>query len=772
VSRTITWTSDTTAPVITATGTTLTLACNPTAAAIDAALGTATATDGCGPVTPTASTGNVTTTGCSRSQTRTWTATDACGNAALSVSRTITWTSDTIAPVITCPGNITQGACNNIVTYTATATDNCGPVTPTFSIVSGSTFPIGTTTVTVSATDACGNTGTCSFTVTILPAPTATCSNSGSISCLNPTATLSVNGCVPAANTSYTWTGPNGFNSTQQCPTVSDSGTYVVTITDLSGCTASCSTHISRNTTVPACNIGNVNPSNLICNTGNYTISTSLNPSLYTFSWTMTVDGNPPGWGIVGSNTGQTITFSSGNCGSAGFLVHFTLTVTDISNGCTSTCTTTVAPGAPACNVDIRPPVLLNCVVSSQYLLASYATDILNPIFMWTRNGVPFGAGINDGVGLDSILITLPGTYRFSITDPVNEANSCFAEVIVSQNMTQPSCSLNPPSTMPDCGSSGNTLCVNVTGSVSYQWTLTGGAGWIITTGANSSCVTYNAGSDSATFMLVVTNTLSGCSDTCSVIVHCVSPYWGCTLGFWKNHPAIWNDASDPISQCLATAIANMGGSYSGNGTTSSSFMTTFGLTPAQMTAAGYAPSLTLLQALNLGGGGFQKLARQGVASLLNTCGLSGNFIYNSTQVLVNIHNAIVNGSAEPLASQLASANETQPDNCPPGGPADPHSESLHPNIVANDEATIQAYPNPFSTKTTIEFSFTYPVEGVTLDVFNQNGTMITSLFKGNVEAGEIYKLDLDGSKLVDGIYFYRITTPDKVYNEKLILIK
>jgi len=484
----------------------------------------------------------------------------------------------------------------------------------------------------------------------------------------------------------------------------------------------------------------------------------------------MTVDGNPPGWGIVGSNTGQTITFSSGNCGNAGFLVHFTLTVTDISNGCTSTCSISVAPGAPACNVDIQPPVLLNCLVSSQYLLASYATDILNPTFMWTRNGVPIGAGINNGTNLDSILITQPGTYRFTVTDPVNSANTCFGEVTVIQNTSQPTCTLSPPSTMPDCGSSGNTLCVNTPGPISYQWTLTGGIGWVITSGGNSNCVTYSAGSDSATFMLIVTNTLSGCSDTCSVIVHCVSPYWGCTLGFWKTHPAIWNDASDPISQCVANAISSQGGSYSGNGTTSSSFMTTFGLTPAQMSAAGYPVNLTLLQALNLGGGGFNKLARQGVASLLNTCGLSGNFIYNSTQVLTNMHNAIANGTPEPIATQFASANETQPDNCPPGGPADPHFN--RPGIVANDEVTINAYPNPFSTKATIEFSFTYPVADVTLDIFNQQGGKISTLFKGDVDAGVIYKLELDGDKLIDGIYFYRLTTPDKSYNEKVILIK
>src|SRR5207249_7533398 len=99
VSRTVTWTEDTTPPVITATGTTLTLGCNPTATQINGALGTATATDNCGPVTPSFTDGAVSTSGCGRSQTRTWSATDGCGNTA-TASRTVTWTEDTTPPAI------------------------------------------------------------------------------------------------------------------------------------------------------------------------------------------------------------------------------------------------------------------------------------------------------------------------------------------------------------------------------------------------------------------------------------------------------------------------------------------------------------------------------------------------------------------------------------------------------------------------------------------------------------------------------------------------
>ena len=56
-----------------------------------------------------------------------------------------------------------------VVNYgAATATDLVGPVTITYSKASGSTFAVGTTTVTVTATDAYGNKTTKTFTVTVI----------------------------------------------------------------------------------------------------------------------------------------------------------------------------------------------------------------------------------------------------------------------------------------------------------------------------------------------------------------------------------------------------------------------------------------------------------------------------------------------------------------------------------------------------------------------------------------------------------------------------
>src|SRR5207249_1939420 len=108
------------------------------------------------------------------------TATDASGNTS-TCTFTVTIT-DTQNPVLTCPSNLVlpadAGRCNRSnVTFTVTATDNCA-VTNLVSVPpSGSTFPLGVTTVTNTATDASGNRSTCTFTVTITDTqnPVITC---------------------------------------------------------------------------------------------------------------------------------------------------------------------------------------------------------------------------------------------------------------------------------------------------------------------------------------------------------------------------------------------------------------------------------------------------------------------------------------------------------------------------------------------------------------------------------------------------------------------
>jgi len=63
--------------------------------------------------------------------------------------------------------NAPVGTCSAVVNFTVSGSDNCGAPTIVSSPASGSVFPVGTTTVTATATDAAGNTKSCTFNVTV-----------------------------------------------------------------------------------------------------------------------------------------------------------------------------------------------------------------------------------------------------------------------------------------------------------------------------------------------------------------------------------------------------------------------------------------------------------------------------------------------------------------------------------------------------------------------------------------------------------------------------
>src|SRR5262249_1377026 len=175
----VTGTVDTTAPTITCP-TNITVQCGGPIPAADFAGGTV--QDDIDPSPVVTHVGDETNGINPQVITRTYKATDSCSNSVTCI-QTITVLFDTNAPAITCPApivvNSDPGSCSKTnVTFSAIATDNCdtNPVV-TFDPPSGSTFPLGVTAVTAKATDAAGNSNTCSFTVTVLDGnpPSITC---------------------------------------------------------------------------------------------------------------------------------------------------------------------------------------------------------------------------------------------------------------------------------------------------------------------------------------------------------------------------------------------------------------------------------------------------------------------------------------------------------------------------------------------------------------------------------------------------------------------
>ncbi|ANE53220.1 hypothetical protein [Flavisolibacter tropicus] len=197
---------------------------------------------------------------CGGSVAVTWTAISACDTLTTTATFTVT-----AAPALTltCPPAQTfcEGAGNNYTIPTLGAPDNCSGriLTITFQITGATTrsgtgtdasgiFNLGVSTITWTVSDACGNTATCSTSVTINPLPDPVISGPDPVCVSNDTVTYSTKnvGC----NT-YSWTvsaggtiiGPNtGSTITVQWATA---GTKTVTVTETM-CGTGCSTTVSK----------------------------------------------------------------------------------------------------------------------------------------------------------------------------------------------------------------------------------------------------------------------------------------------------------------------------------------------------------------------------------------------------------------------------------------------------------------------------------------------------------------------------------------------
>uniref|UniRef100_UPI0025CCEA14 HYR domain-containing protein n=1 Tax=Sphingomonas sp. TaxID=28214 RepID=UPI0025CCEA14 len=192
--------------------------------------------------------------------TITYTATDVHGNVQ-TASFTVTVV-DNQNPIITgCPGTIAvnnaAGTCGQQVFWNPpTASDNCPGVTLTGSHVPGSIFPVGTTVVTYTATDAVGLVTTCSFNVVVTDNEKPVVSNCPANITVNTGAGNST--CRQTA----TWNAPTAtdncgnvtVSSTHQPGAIFAIGTTTVTytFTDVHNNVSSCSFDVTvRDNTAP-----------------------------------------------------------------------------------------------------------------------------------------------------------------------------------------------------------------------------------------------------------------------------------------------------------------------------------------------------------------------------------------------------------------------------------------------------------------------------------------------------------------------------------------
>lgn len=91
-------------------------------------------------------------------------------------------------------------------------------------------------------------------------------------------------------------------------------------------------------------------------------------------------------------------------------------------------------------------------------------------------------------------------------------------------------------------------------------------------------------------------------------------------------------------------------------------------------------------------------------------------------------------------------------------------------STMAGSEVT-SAYPNPFTENTTIFYSA--PEDGfIRIKLYNSQGALMGQLYDDLVEKGSTYQFELNGSRMIPGVYYYTIETEKSVLHQRLELVR
>lgn len=323
-----------------------------------------------------------------------------------------------------------------------------------------------------------GCTAASSISVTANTAPpTASASVAGALTCV--VNSLQIFGTGTPAGTTFAWTGPNGFNSSAQNPTVFGPGIYVLTVTNpQNGCTANASATVISNTTPPGA-------------TATGGLKTCANPTV-----TLNATSGTSGVSYLWSGSGGFM--SNLPNPTVSLIGTYSVTVTNPVNGCVSSATASVTQNLTPPNVTATSTSIITCANPTPQITASSQTT--GATFSWTG---PNGFTAN----IPNPHVSVSGIYTVTATNPLNGCTS-FLNVFVNQNTTPPfvyagedralNCNFTSILANPIGTSTGNNF--------TYLWTTLDGN---IASGENILYARFDA---TGTYTLTVQNTQNGCT--------------------------------------------------------------------------------------------------------------------------------------------------------------------------------------------------------------------------------------------------------------------
>jgi len=537
------------------------------------------------------------------------------------------------------------------------------------------------------------------------------------------------------------WSGDHVSGSTFDATGLT-AGQYTVTytFTDIHSCSNSANAFV----TVDPPAAVNANTDQTICAGSTVTISGSVNGGASSGTWSSS------GTGTFAPNA---TTLNA----------VYTPSAADVTAGTVSLTLTTNDPAGPCpavhdfMVVTINPPAVVNAN-TDQTICAGSTVTLSGSVNggassgTWSSSGTgtfaPNATTLN-AVYTPSAVDVTAGTVNLTLTtnDPAGPCPAVHDFMVVTIN---PPAAVNANTDQTICAGSTVTLAGSVNGGASSGTWSSSGTGTFAPNATTLNAVYTPSAADVTAGTVSLTLTTNDPAGPCPavhdfmVVTIQQCGIEGCTLGYWKNHTDRW---------CPNYTTCDMFGVvFSG----------------AQSTF----PNLTLLQALNLGGGGIYNLARQGVAALLNACSdevdYPAPYLNNPQSIIDAVNAAFLAGGNAPglLASRLDILNNS---GCPLGGT----KATTMSNCINKTSSVVgfETYPVPFKDQLTIRYKFDYTSD-VKIEIYNSNGILILSKLDVNGYLNKEITMNLNFNSVHQQVYVVKVTTSRESITKKVMSSK
>ncbi|MGZ5281101.1 MAG: Ig-like domain-containing protein [Bacteroidia bacterium] len=90
---------------------------------------------------------------------------------------------------------------------------------------------------------------------------------------------------------------------------------------------------------------------------------------------------------------------------------------------------------------------------------------------------------------------------------------------------------------------------------------------------------------------------------------------------------------------------------------------------------------------------------------------------------------------------------------------------------ILSSTSSFNVYPNPFIGNTTLQFSVATD-QRISVGIYDIKGSLVQSIYEGDVRAGVLYKVAVDATQLPSNMYFARFVSGNEVQNIKIVQIK